>query len=84
MNLIKVGTSIINLDNVTDFDITETADGPIVTAFLIGEQGDRSTLQFADGDGVALRAWLESQSTDVINWHRRINPERAESWGSAG
>lgn len=85
MNLIKVGGHILNLDNATDFTLEETADSMVVKVSLItGPHSEKATLEFTGLEGIALRAWLEAQSTDVINWHRRVSPEASSGWGSAG
>lgn len=66
MNLIKIGTRIVNLDTVTnvDTDYLNSADRRGIRVYFGAESET-----FYGIEAAALKSWLESMATDVIEVH---------------
>jgi hypothetical protein len=81
MNLIKIGTRIVNLDMVTNVDLAyvNSADQSGVRVYFGAESET-----FRGSDAVALTSWLESVSADVIAAHTNDLREQALVARAAG
>lgn len=66
MNLIKIGTRIVNMDTVTnvDMDYLNSADRGGIRVYFGAESET-----FYGIEAAALKSWLESMATDVIEVH---------------
>jgi hypothetical protein len=76
VTLIKIGTKIINLDNVTridlDWRLTESGPSTVLVSFA-GPSGDNAQEEWLkDDEAEALRLWLRGHARDVV--YERTNP----------
>ena len=72
MKLIRIGTTVINLDRVT----YAHAHGYATTVYFgAGEEG---RIAFSDEGGIAVAEYLKHEAVDVVAWHERQEKEAAE------
>lgn len=72
-SLIRVGTSVVNLDCVKHAIL---AHGFSTTVFFSGEQED--SVMFRDDAAIAVAAYLEEQAVDVLAWHAERERRKVE------
>jgi hypothetical protein len=74
MNLIKIGTQIINLDNVAYIDLI---DNGVRVDFNYMDGDEPSFARFIDTESAnALRRWLGIVSIDVVEQYRNAQEDR--------
>lgn len=71
-NLIRFGTTVVNLNRVTH----AIAHGLATTVYFSADEED--FLVFRDDDGVAVAAYLEGAAIDVKDWYDRQKQLAAE------